>query len=55
MVAAGGCDGGVIVYGSEIDVDGVIGGRSNVDNAEESGIAVRLKPMVGSLSKKVWE
>lgn len=42
MVGAGGCDRGVIVYGSD---DGVIGGRRNVDNAEESGIAARLKLM----------
>lgn len=47
MVAAGGYDRGVIVYGSDggdgTGDDGVIGGRRNVDNAEESG---RLKLMV---------
>ena len=53
MLVAGGCDGAGIVYGSGIDDDGVIGG-SDVDNAEEPGITVRLKPMVGSLSTKVW-
>jgi len=45
MIGADGCDGGV--YGSDIDIDGVI--------AEESGIAVKLKFMVGSLPTKVWE
>ena len=45
MVAAGGCDGGVL--GSEIDDDD---GESNA--AEESGM---LKPIVGLLSRKGWE
>jgi hypothetical protein len=48
-VVVAGCEGGVIVYGS----DDVIGGRSSADNAEESGIALRLKLILGLLSTKV--